>query len=249
MTTPAPPGPPSSWVVTHVNIPEEVIPGQRLGRHVRHDSRSLAYRFTAAGGVTLATTSWPRHIGILDQGDVGSCTTNAGTGALGSDPSWPNLPADHPPLDEALAVAMYSDEEKILYGQPYPPQDGGGDGLTTCQVMKARGLISGYTHCLSLADVQAALMTGPVMLGVNWYSSFDRPASSGLVKISSAAYVRGGHEVLARVLDVEDKLVGIDNSWGTGWGVGGSFTMSWATLDRLLHEQGDGTVPVPLSVP
>ena len=34
-----------------------------------------------------------------------------------------------------------------------------------------------------------------------------------------------------------------------GWGVNGSFTMSWATLDRLLHEQGDGTVPVPVAAP
>jgi len=247
MTTP--PDPPVSWVVTHVQSPEEVIEGQRLGRNVRHDSRSLAYRYQAPAGLTLASTSWPRHIGILDQGNVGSCTTNAGTGALGCDPCFAGLPAGHDALDEALAVAMYSDEEKILYGSGYPPTDEGGDGLTTCQVMKTRGLISGYTHCLSLADVQAALMAGPVMLGMNWYSSFDKPASSGLVAISKGAYVRGGHEVLARSLDTDNKLIGIDNSWGTGWGVNGSFTMSWATLDRLLHEQGDGTVPVPVAAP
>jgi hypothetical protein len=178
-----------------------------------------------------------------------SCTGNALTGALGCDPLNATLPAGHPALDEAEALRIYSEAEDIDGDGPYPPNDNGSSGLSVAQAAKADGLISGYTHCLSLADVQAALMAGPVLLGLNWYSSFDRPASSGLVAISKGAYVRGGHEVLARSLDVDHQLIGIDNSWGTSWGAGGSFTMGWATLDRLLHEQGDGTVLVPLSQP
>jgi len=240
---------PAQWTTVHTVITEDVVPGMRLGRNVRHDSRSLAYRYQAPAEVTLASASWTRHIPILDQGNVGSCTGNALTGALGCDPLNAGLPAGHPALDEAEALRIYSEAETIDGDGPYPPNDNGSSGLSVAQAAKADGLVSGYTHCLSLADVQAALMAGPVLLGLNWYSSFDRPASSGLVAISKGAYVRGGHEVLARSLDTDNKLIGIDNSWGTGWGVNGSFTMSWATLDRLLHEQGDGTVPVPVAAP
>jgi hypothetical protein len=237
------------YTVTHQQIPwTGSATGGPLGRNVHHDSRSLAYRYQHDGR-ELAEVLHTRHLPILDQGDVGDCTTNAGTGALGSDPLYGALPTGHPALNEALAVSMYSDEEKLLFGTGYPPEDEGGDGLTTCKIMAKRGLISGYTHCLSLADFTAALQTGPVLLGCNWYDSMDTPDASGEVVIFPNASVRGGHEIVARGVDPFAQTVFLDNSWGTGWGVGGSFIMGWGTLERLLSEQGDGTVPLPLTAP
>jgi hypothetical protein len=77
----------------------------------------------------------------------------------------------------------------------------------------------------------------------------DSTDSSGLVTISPQAQVRGGHEYLARGIDVGNKLIRFDNSWGTGYGVNGSFAYSWDVMDRLLAEQGDGTISVPIGVP
>ena len=77
----------------------------------------------------------------------------------------------------------------------------------------------------------------------------DNPSPTGLVTISPGAQVRGGHEYLARGIDTANRLVRLDNSWGTGWGTQGSFVYSWDTLQRLLSEEGDGTVSVPLSQP
>lgn len=222
-----------------------------LGRHVVHDSRNLAYpyrRRVVAGGPTLVTKLHARNIPILDQGNVGSCTGNGEVGVMACEPVFAALPAGTK-LNEALALKIYSGAEDIDGDGPYPPNDNGSSGPSAAKAAMKLGLISGYTHCLSLADVLDALQSGAVSIGINWYDSFDNPPASGLLTISPNASVRGGHEPMLRGIDVDAQTVFGDNSWGTSWGVKGSFTMGWDTLDRLLHEDGDGTVSVPLSQP
>lgn len=65
-------------------IEEVPVEGRRLGRHVKHDPRSLAYQVVADG--TAVTVRWDRLIPVLDQGQVGSCTGNAAVGHLGTQP-------------------------------------------------------------------------------------------------------------------------------------------------------------------
>lgn len=242
---------PQSWYVEHVRIPWEPAAGDHplpLGRNVRHDSRNRAYAHHRQDR-QLTSQLWTRHIPILDQGQVGSCTAEAGVGALATDPLFGALPAAHPALDQPFAYQVYSAEETIDGDGPYPPQDNGSTGPTCGQVLKNLGLISAYTHGFALADLLDALEDGPAMIGVNWYSSFDTPDRSGLVTIADGAYVRGGHEVLVRGKDVDAQVIHCDNSWSTGWGVSGSFDIGWATMTRLLSEQGDVTIPLPLTAP
>jgi hypothetical protein len=232
------------------HIHEHVIPGRRLGRHIRQDSRSAAYPYRARAGVVISAQLWARRIPILNQGDLGSCTGNALTGALGTDPDYGDLPAGHPELNEAEAVKLYSAATQLDgYPGSYPPSDTGSDGISVCKAAQQAGLISGYTHCTDLATMEAALMSGPVIVGVSWYDSFDDPDSSGYVAISKGAQVRGGHEFLVRGIDPETERFRADNSWGTGWGDQGSFQFSYATMSQLLAEQGDCTVPVPIAQP
>jgi hypothetical protein len=238
----------TGYTVYVEQIEEQVVPGKRLGRNVRHDSRNRLYPHQATGR-ELTSQLWPRLIAILDQGDVGSCTGNMMTGGLGSDPLISVLPPAHPELNEALALKIYSGAETLDGDGPYPPQDNGSTGPSVAQVAKTMGLISGYRHCFTLNDMLDALEDGPVGIGINWYDSMDSPSSSGLVAISPDAAVRGGHEVLGRGKDTADKLLHFDNSWGTSFGVKGSFDMSYDTMSRLLGEQGDVTVLVPLNQP
>jgi hypothetical protein len=233
--------------VTINRIEEHVVHGKRLGRHVDARLRQLARPY-AGPRKTVTSVTWERGIQILDQGDVGSCTGNAMTGALGSGPLFKALPAGIT-LDENEALKLYSEAEVIDGDGPYPPNDNGSAGTSVAKAAEDDGLISGFTHYTDLESTLQALMDGPVILGVNWYSSFDTPAADGTVTIGADAYVRGGHEVVARVVDAEAQMIGLDNSWGTSWGTGGSFRMSYATLERLLSENGDCTAPLPLAAP
>ena len=235
-----------TWTVRAQRIEQNHLPGMALGRNVYHDSRNLAYPWTPREGRVLASQMWTRHGDILDQGEIGSCTGNAETGALECDPCFAALPVPHPALDEALAVRIYSAAETIDGDGPYPPNDNGSSGPSAAKAAKNLGLISGYLHCLSLEAVLDALEEHPVCIGSNWYDSMDQPDSSGLVTVSPGASIRGGHEYLCRGKDTGQQLVFFDNSWGTGWGKNGTFAYSWDTLGRLLGEQGDGTVSLPL---
>ena len=241
----------TAWSTHRARIPWQPAAGRSpraLGRNVYHDSRNLAYPWTRRG-LGLTTQMWPRRIPILDQGAVGSCTGNEQTGALGTGPIFDALPAGHPVLDESLALKIYSGAETIDGDGPYPPNDNGSSGPSAAQVAKNLGLIAGYLHCFSLTDILDALETGPVGIGSNWYDSMDSPDSSGLVTITPGATIRGGHEYLCRGKDITSQLLYLDNSWGTSFGNAGSFTYSYATLERLLAEQGDATVSLPLTVP
>ncbi len=116
-----------------VQLPERVVGGKRLGRHVAHDPRSrefTAHRAARIVSVTHQATGLP-----LDQGQIGSCTANALCGALDSAPDF----GGGPPLNEKDAISLYELETK-MEGQPYPPNDPGGSGLMVCKAAKDRGL-------------------------------------------------------------------------------------------------------------
>ena len=68
------------------------------------------------------------------------------------------------------------------------------------------------------------------------------PNKSGMVTINGQ--VAGGHEYLALGVDYAKSQITCLNSWGSGWGLNGRFLLSFATMRRLLAEQGDVVAPV-----
>jgi hypothetical protein len=236
--------------ITRRDIPEAKVKGKPLGRHVRHDSRSLSYLVQPDG--TVVTARWNRLIPVLDQKQVGSCTGNAATGALGTEPDYDSLKtqlAQGLTLNEAEALKLYSAAEDIDGDGPYPPNDHGSSGLSVAKAAQNAGLISGYTHITSIAAAQTAIQTGPFIVGTDWYTSFDTPDSNGVVAIAKGATVRGGHEYECIGYNATTDLWEMVNSWGTTFGVGGHFFYSTATFKALLADQGDATVLVPLTAP
>lgn len=220
-------------------LPEQLIPGRRLGRHVVHDPRSRNFAAPMAAQVVSVrhqTTGLP-----LDQGQIGSCTANALCGALNSAPDF----AGGAPRTETDAVTLYELETR-LEGHPYPPNDPGGSGLMVCKAAHQMGWVSIYHHAFGIQSALLALVLRPVITGIRWYSSFDQPdPNTGLVAIAAGATVRGGHEVVADEIDAANRLVWFWNSWGTKFGQGGRFCMSFDTWDQLLQQRGDVTVPLP----
>jgi hypothetical protein len=177
----------------------------KLGRHVRHDSRSLEYRFPVEG-LVIQSVVHQRHIPILDQGNVGSCTGNAGIGELATSPVFDALPSHLTySLDESGALHLYSDEETINGDGPYPPNDNGSDGLTCAKALRLAGLISGYNWCFDAGSALLALSKTPFMFGTDWHEAMFNPDPDGRVHISGP--VAGGHEILCREYDqVNDRL-------------------------------------------
>lgn len=244
--------PTQSYVIERI-IPERTDP--RLGRIVNHDSRSRRFPYRSSQTIPLLDVEHPRRVPIFDQGDVGSCTGMAALGALGCDPFYAGLAANTPgtfriSYDTEFATSLYSEATKVD-GFPgnWPPEDTGSDGTSVAKVCQARGFISGYQHCFSFTDFAAAVQDRPVIVGTNWYSSFWEPDAQGVVTISSNAYVEGGHEWLVRGYSARYGWFLADNSWGTSFGLGGSFRVPASVMKRLLAEQGDATIFTPASLP
>lgn len=213
-----------------------------LGRHVDHDERSRSYGVQVDEAAPLRKVLWRRYGAILNQGGLGSCTGNAIVGALNT---VPLRKTGAKALTEKDAVSIYSDATAID-GIPgtWPPDDSGSSGLAVCKVAKTRGLISGYTHAFSLSQALQALMSGPVITGIDWHAGFDHPDTNSVVTASGG--IRGGHEVEVVGYDPATDLVTAINSWGPHWGSTGRFRFTSVTWGQLLDAQGDVTVPVPL---
>lgn len=228
-----------------VVIPEEKVEGKRLGRHIEHDPRSRDHAFGAVVHPhQLVSVRHRRYGQTFDQGDVGSCTGNAAAGAINT------IPIHHAhaiALKEYEAVQIYELATSLddIPGQ-YPPDDTGSSGLAVAKAAQQKKYISSYKHAFSVEEALTALQIGPVIIGINWYETFDEPDDTGLVKIGGQ--VRGGHEIEllgyhAQVI-VDDSMLELENSWGPGWGKRGRFFFTVGTFRQLMAEQGDATILV-----
>lgn len=218
-------------------IPEKVNPRLRLGRHLHHDPRSREYPVADLLDTTLPLTTqvWARRTYPFDQGDLGSCTGNACEGMLATVP----FRQAHHRYSERVAVKLYMLATQLDgFGGVYPPDDTGSSTLGVLKAAKQLGAIASYRWGFSTDDCLRTLsQLGPVIIGINWYEGFDHPHDHGLLTIGGS--IRGGHELELLGIDVERREVRGVNSWGRAWGDRGRFSLSFDTLDRLLHEQGE----------
>lgn len=223
---------------------------RRLGRHVNHDPRSRRY---SVGVPTVAITSvhHERHVPIFDQGNVGSCTGNAAIGCMGTGQFFATVDANEQavyPLTEGGAVLVYGAATAIDgYPGTYPPEDTGSDGLSVAKVLKSAGWISGYEHAFTFADGLAALMSRPLIVGVNWLDGMFSPDVNGVIHPTGG--IAGGHEFVWDSYDAASKLCGFTNSWGASWGAAGRFFMPAGEWASLLAQDGDVTSFVPSTDP
>lgn len=227
----------------------------RLGRRfTRHDPRNLRPQHLArtalAGRVEITTTYWPMPDGPfpLDQGAEGACT------GFGEAHELAAGPVVFPGIDRAYAEERYrrNREMDASMGYRFP------DGATVEGTMKAAvadGLMSGYAWCQGPADVELALMAGPVCLGISWWDGMYETDPNGLVRLSGP--IVGGHfiTVLARVIGHPRFGNGYWwlNSWGPAYGVavpelnarGGCGFVPDDVMAELLSSANDGEAVIP----
>lgn len=166
----------------------------------------------------------------LDQGDTPQCVGYTARGLLYAGPIGNRGGPDAPTI---YANAQRLDE---IPGEAY-------DGTTARGAMRylqSLGYVSAYVWPRSIDEALAWVLTrGPLMAGVDWYASFDRPGKGAVLSASSAGGIRGGHEFLISGANRATRRFRMVNSWGAGWGAGGRAWVPFDVLDMLLHTGGD----------
>lgn len=246
--------------MTTVTIVKERLPFHPLlGRNVHLDSRSWDYALQGLTGVPVVSKRHQQHIGILDQGQIGSCTGNGATSCAYHEPFltdqthvWRYTP------DEPGALAWYHENTvEDGYAGTYPPDDTGSDSTTASKVAKGAGICSGYQMAPDLNTSLEQLMLVPGITGIPWYNSmFDAP-SSGLLTVTQSSGLAGGHELCVDEVVTADApgngtgklLVGGPNSWGSSWGAQGRWYLTGDDWWTLRQQQGDVFFWVPNSQP
>lgn len=215
----------------------------RLRRHVTHDPRSRNYALTDTR-VPARAIAWPRLGPILDQGEIGSCTANAGLGLLMTQPfARPGVT-----YTEQDALALYHDETLIDDREipgVYPPDDTGSSGLYLMKALQRRGLIKGYRHAFSANAALNALQYGPVAVGTVWLNSMMEPnPRSHVLTVDPRSGEDGGHEYVVDGWNPASGRVRMTNSWSDQWGQHGSAYINYRDFVWLLAQQGDVVQPV-----
>jgi C1A family cysteine protease len=110
-----------------------------------------------------------------------------------------------------------------------------------CYADAAGHEVVAYARIQTLQDMRTCLADGyPFVFGFTVYESFEsaQVAKTGVVPMPKAKEkVLGGHAVLAVGYNDAQKRFLVRNSWGTGWGMKGYFTIPYDYVaDRNLAD-------------
>jgi C1A family cysteine protease len=199
---------------------------------------------------------------VYDQGQLGSCTANAIGAAIQFEQMKQNLPDIFMPSrlfiyynERALENTVGSDSGaqirdgiKTVNAQgtcpetewPYNTADFTTKPSAQCyQDALAHRAVSYQRVVQVTAQMKGCLASGyPFVLGFTVYESFESStvAQTGHAPMPAPSErALGGHAVLAVGYDDAGSWFIVRNSWGTGWGMQGYFTLPYAyLLDQTL---------------
>jgi C1A family cysteine protease len=200
---------------------------------------------------------------VEDQGSLGSCTGNALAGAV----EFLERKEGAPRLVDVSRLFIYYNERAIEHTVSEDSGAMIRDGIKTlvkqgvcgeskwpyviarfakkppasCYVEAREHQVTAYARLEALDEMRTCLADGyPFVFGFTVYESFESAAvaKSGLATMPRPRErMLGGHAVLAVGYDDAEKRFLVRNSWGTGWGMKGYFTMPYAYLaDRNLSD-------------
>jgi len=195
---------------------------------------------------------------VYDQGALGSCTANAIAGALEFDLGKQKL-CDFMPSRlfiyynerkiegtvDSDSGAMIRDGIKSVAKQgvctedlwPYEIDKFTEEPTSACYTAALDNQALSYQRVpQNLDQMRGCLANGfPFVFGFTVYESFEsrEVAKTGVVPMpGTGESILGGHAVLAVGYDDETQRFRVRNSWGSGWGDGGYFTIPYAYLTK-----------------
>jgi C1A family cysteine protease len=194
---------------------------------------------------------------VFDQGQLGSCTSNAGVGArmmVGN-------------IKTLLSRLFLYYEERLIEGTVN--QDSGAQMRDICKALNKYGVceetlepyditkfanapsntaianavkykINAYKSLLTLTDIRTYLAVNrkPVLMGMDVYDSFESAsvAKTGIVPMPNInkEQLLGGHAVLIVGYANTKNLFIVRNSWGSNWGDKGYFYLPYNYITKKL---------------
>ena len=198
---------------------------------------------------------------VYDQRQLGSCTANAIAGAFEFDllrqkaadfmPSRLFIYYNERVMENTVgsdAGAQIRDGIKSVAKQgvcpesewPYDIAKFADQPPAQCYTDALNHRVTSYQHVAQLLNqLKGCLADGnPFVFGIAVYASFesDQVAQTGEVPMPAPGeQLLGGHAVLAVGYDDSTQRFTVRNSWGSGWGMSGYFTLPYAYLiDRSL---------------
>lgn len=106
-----------------------------------------------------------------------------------------------------------------------------------------------YAVPIDPASIKSALMAfGPLVISTPWFNSWFGPNAAGVLPAPDR--VVGGHAIAMVGWD-DAKGFRLQNSWGTGWGVGGDCFLPYAYLPKVweVWKAADVVEPKPTPPP
>lgn len=208
---------------------------------------------------------------VFDQGQLGSCTANAGVAFLMY--LLKRAGIDSPELSR-LFLYYY---ERLLEGTV--GEDSGASMRDGLKVMQQKGVspedlckyiierfteapsqeaieaaaafkLAKYERIHDLHEMKAALAERrPVLLGIAVYESFETPTKQGRIPMPKpkVEQLLGYHEVLAAGYSDYSKpnqgVAKVRNSWGLNWGLKGNFLLPYDYFDKYVIDMWTGDIP------
>lgn len=207
------------------------------GRTVEHDPESKKH---PAPSATVRSKRWVNNGPRLDQLESRACEGFALTAVLNSDPLHTRSQRY---LGAASALGLYGWATRLdeFRGNTYPGKDLGTSNLGIAKAGVQMGFFDQYVWGFGFDHSLEASMSGPCVVGANWYSDMSRP-QGGYARIGGRLV--GGHAWELLGVDLEHEYVVGQNSWGSEWGLGGRFRLPFPDFRRLLEEDGDVMLPI-----
>lgn len=215
---------------------------RRLARLRHFDERSRQFPVRATVGPKKPRSyTWECAV-HLDQGQEGACTGFSVAHELLARPCEVRGLTAKFATEKIYWQAQKDDEWE---GGSYPRAKPRYDGTSVIAAIKAAkklGFIEEYRWAFGLRDLVLAVgHVGPAVLGLNWYEGMFDVASCGHLHVGGVP--SGGHAILCKGVDVEERYFVLHNSWGPRWGRRGDARISWSEMERLLHEDGEAVIP------
>ena len=99
------------------------------------------------------------------------------------------------------------------------------------------GLIESYWRVNDTTELKAALVNGPVVIGIACFNEIFGVSSDGIVPMpSNPNAVLGGHAICVVGYNDSTKLIKFKNSWSTSWGKNGYGFLHYEYVDRYMWD-------------